>query len=148
MIKHVHTYIQWCIAPFSPPSFLPSTPSLLSPAHPLLPPLPSPPPFSDTSYQLDVGLGVVQFHHHPLFNEEHVIAAEMRQVYQQYTTKLEQNRPRILREKVRAGSLVSWHLYLSACHTSLSFSFHASHLASSLPPLPSFPPCMPRWLLS
>lgn len=86
--------------------------------HPLLSPLPpfctSPPthspslsPVTDTSYQLDVSLGVVQFHHHPLFNEEHVIAAELRQVYQQYTAKLEQNKPRILREKVRVDILVS-----------------------------------------
>ena len=120
-----------------PPSSLPPHPFSLLHTLPS-PPLPSP-PFSDTSYQLDVGLGVVQFHHHPLFSEEHVITAELRQVYQQYTTKLEQNRPRILREKVCAGSLVSWHLDLLACHTVLSSSFHAPHLASPLHPLPSLP---------
>ena len=100
-----------------------------------IPPLPS--PFSDTSYQLDVSLGVVQFHHHPLFSEEHVIAVELRQIYHQYTTKLEQDRPRMLREKVCFGILVSWCLYFQ----------HAtpiSHLSSKHTP----PPQLPLLLLS
>ena len=127
-----------------PPSSLPPHPFYLLHTLPS-PPLPSP-LFSDTSYQLDVGLGVVQFHHHPLFSEEHVIAAELRQVYQQYTTKLEQNRPRILREKVCAGSLVSWHLYLSACHTVLIFlPCTPSYFPPPSSSLPSLPSC---WLLS
>lgn len=71
----------------------------------------NPPPFSDTQYQLDVSLGVVQFHHHPLFSEEHVIASELRQIYHRYTTKLEQDRPRMLREKVCFSILVSCCLY-------------------------------------
>ena len=100
-----------------------------------IPPLPSPPlpsPFSDTSYQLNVSLGVVQFHHHPLFSEEHVIAAELRQIYHQYTTKLEQDRPRMLREKVCFGILVSWCLYCQ--HTT-----PISHLSSKHTPPPQLP---------
>ena len=113
------------------------------PSHPL-----PPPPFSDTSYQLDVSLGVVQFHHHPLFSEEHVIASELRQTYHQYTTKLEQDRPRMLREKVCFGILVSWCVFtVSTQHRSLAFLTSTPLLLSCPTSSTAPPPQLPLLLI-
>ena len=51
-------------------------------------------------YQLDVDVNSITFTHHHLFSKEHVVAARLSQLFQQYTTRRQKNMVNFLTDKV------------------------------------------------
>lgn len=56
-------------------------------------------------YQLDVDVSGLIFSHHPLFSREHVLAARLAQLYDQYLTRQANNLTSHLTDKVSVGRL-------------------------------------------
>jgi coiled-coil and C2 domain-containing protein 2A len=54
------------------------------------------------TYKLTVSVGQLYFSHHHLFSQEHVTASKLIGAYKHFMSKREQNRPRVLREKLNA----------------------------------------------
>ncbi|KAB1271087.1 Protein CC2D2B [Camelus dromedarius] len=53
-------------------------------------------------YQLDLNIVGLQFSHHPLFNQEHVLCARLLQLYECFQDRQQQNLPQLLYEKLKA----------------------------------------------
>nr|XP_033799287.1 protein CC2D2B isoform X1 [Geotrypetes seraphini] len=53
-------------------------------------------------YQLDLNISSLLFTHHPLFSKEHVLAARLSQLYEQYQCRQQQNIIHVLSEKLKA----------------------------------------------
>uniref|UniRef100_A0A4W3JK96 Coiled-coil and C2 domain containing 2B n=1 Tax=Callorhinchus milii TaxID=7868 RepID=A0A4W3JK96_CALMI len=51
-------------------------------------------------YQLDIDISSLRFTHHPLFSKEHVLAARLTQLYNNYQHRQQQNVTEVLTEKV------------------------------------------------
>lgn len=67
-------------------------------------------------FQLDIDVSGLIFIHHPLFSREHVLAAKLAQMYDQYLTRQQKNLTSLLTDKV------SILFYLLTHFTLLSFS--------------------------
>ncbi|KAM8780292.1 protein CC2D2B [Rhynchonycteris naso] len=53
-------------------------------------------------YQLDLNIVGLQFSHHPLFNQEHVLCAKLLQLYECFQARQQQNLSQLLLEKLKA----------------------------------------------
>ncbi|XP_030060823.1 LOW QUALITY PROTEIN: protein CC2D2B [Microcaecilia unicolor] len=53
-------------------------------------------------YQLDLNILSLMFTHHPLFSREHVLAAKLSQLYEQFQCRQQQNITHLLSEKLKA----------------------------------------------
>lgn len=59
-------------------------------------------------FQLDIDISGLIFTHHPCFSREHVLAAKLAQLYDQYLARRQQNLTKLLTDKV-------FSLYALAC---------------------------------
>ncbi|XP_056657779.1 protein CC2D2B isoform X3 [Monodelphis domestica] len=58
-------------------------------------------------YQLDLNISVLQFSHHPLFNQEQVLCSRLLQLYECFQNRQQQNVPHLLYEKLKALTKVA-----------------------------------------
>ncbi|KAI8501504.1 Coiled-coil and C2 domain-containing protein 2A [Branchiostoma belcheri] len=61
-------------------------------------------------YQLDVDVNMLVFTHHSLFSREHVLAARLNQLYQQYLVRTHKNMANFLTDKLKALKAAANHL--------------------------------------
>lgn len=57
-------------------------------------------------FQLDIDISGLIFTHHPCFSREHVLAAKLAQLYDQYLARKQKNLTELLTDKVFFGDLV------------------------------------------
>ena len=56
----------------------------------------------DKTYLLELEIGEIRWHHHPLFSREHVAAQRLRQKFEDYTARVETGIGRRLAGKLQA----------------------------------------------
>uniref|UniRef100_A0A4W3JHN1 Coiled-coil and C2 domain containing 2B n=1 Tax=Callorhinchus milii TaxID=7868 RepID=A0A4W3JHN1_CALMI len=59
-------------------------------------------------YQLDIDISSLRFTHHPLFSKEHVLAARLTQLYNNYQHRQQQNVTEVLTEKVTISNSINF----------------------------------------
>jgi coiled-coil and C2 domain-containing protein 2A len=57
------------------------------------------------NFQLDIDISGLIFTHHPCFSREHVLAAKLVQLYDQYLARHQRNKAKFLTDKVHAISM-------------------------------------------
>lgn len=57
-------------------------------------------------FQLDIDISGLIFTHHPCFSREHVLAAKLAQLYDQYLARKQKNLTELLTDKVFLGDLL------------------------------------------
>lgn len=57
------------------------------------------------NFQLDIDISGLIFTHHPCFSREHVLAAKLAQLYDQYLARHQRNKAKFLTDKVRSSTL-------------------------------------------
>ncbi|XP_031812019.1 protein CC2D2B isoform X2 [Sarcophilus harrisii] len=58
-------------------------------------------------FQLDLNISMLQFSHHPLFNQEQVLCSRLLQLYECFQNRKQQNIPQLLYEKLKALTKVA-----------------------------------------
>lgn len=61
---------------------------------------------SPGNFQLDIDISGLIFTHHPCFSREHVLAAKLAQLYDQYLARRQRNKAKFLTDKVPVVSCV------------------------------------------
>lgn len=57
------------------------------------------------NFQLDIDISGLIFTHHPCFSREHVLAAKLAQLYDQYLARQQRNKAKFLTDKVHSSVL-------------------------------------------
>lgn len=57
------------------------------------------------NFQLDIDISGLIFTHHPCFSREHVLAAKLAQLYDQYLARHQRNKAKFLTDKVQSSIL-------------------------------------------
>lgn len=58
------------------------------------------------NFQLDIDISGLIFTHHPCFSREHVLAAKLAQLYDQYLARSQRNKAQFLTDKVHSSTLI------------------------------------------
>lgn len=58
------------------------------------------------NFQLDIDISGLIFTHHPCFSREHVLAAKLAQLYDQYLARRQRNKAKFLTDKVHPSVLI------------------------------------------
>lgn len=58
------------------------------------------------NFQLDIDISGLLFTHHPCFSREHVLAAKLAQLYDQYLARQQRNKAKFLTDKVHLLSML------------------------------------------
>lgn len=58
------------------------------------------------NFQLDIDISGLIFTHHPCFSREHVLAAKLAQLYDQYLARRQRNKAQFLTDKVHSSTLI------------------------------------------
>ena len=58
------------------------------------------------NFQLDIDISGLIFTHHPCFSREHVLAAKLAQLYDQYLARRQRNKAKFLSDKVHSSMLL------------------------------------------